>query len=89
MVDDQDGVCAICGEPPGGRWKKLHVDHDHETGRVRALLCVSCNRALGWFRDNPEILRKAIVYLEEHSCHNQADALHIASYAATNMNGLS
>lgn len=47
MFAEQDGLCAICGQPERalerGRIRKLAVDHDHETGRVRGLLCYSCN----------------------------------------------
>jgi Recombination endonuclease VII len=46
LFEAQGGVCAICGKPPGER--ALHVDHDHETGQVRGLLCYSCNTKLGW-----------------------------------------
>ncbi len=63
MVDEQKGVCAIChGHQPDGR--RLYVDHCHTTGIVRGLLCVSCNRGLGSFIDNPEALRRAALYLE-------------------------
>lgn len=67
MVDSQGGVCAVCGcEPPdtkhsGG--KKLHVDHDHESGRVRGLLCISCNRGLGLLKDSASVLGAASAYL--------------------------
>lgn len=50
--------CNICGAT-----ERLHVDHDHSTGRVRGILCVNCNHGLGRFRDNPELLSKAIFYL--------------------------
>lgn len=62
MVLEQEGACALCGESPD-RW---HVDHDHNTGRVRALLCHKCNVALGWFDDDPALLRRAANYLEAH-----------------------
>ena len=62
MLHRQNGVCAVCGV--GG---KLHVDHDHETGLVRGLLCGSCNRALGLLKDNVDSLKMAIDYLERGS----------------------
>ena len=61
---DQGGVCAICYEPAEGR---LYVDHDHETGEVRGLLCRDCNSALGLLRDNTDRMRSAIKYLEGRS----------------------
>jgi len=60
IVARQGNVCAICGN---GREGRLHVDHDHETGAVRGLLCNRCNRAIGLFEDDPIILRRAIAYL--------------------------
>ena len=59
----QGGKCAICGTQYVLGLKRLALDHCHETGRIRGLLCGSCNRGLGLFRDNPERLRKAIEYL--------------------------
>ena len=59
----QGGVCAICGESPAPS-TNLHVDHDHATGVVRGLLCVSCNNALGAFRESFEIFRAAAAYLD-------------------------
>ena len=58
LVVAQGGVCAICREAP-----PTHLDHDHETGRVRGALCVPCNNGLGLFRDNPDLLRGAADYL--------------------------
>jgi uncharacterized Rmd1/YagE family protein len=59
----QYGVCAICNEKcKSGR--KLAVDHNHVTGKVRGLLCMNCNNGLGRFNDNPALLIKAIKYLE-------------------------
>ena len=62
MLSAQSGVCAICekGCPTG---KSLAVDHDHLSGRIRGLLCADCNGALGHFKDDPALLRRAIVYL--------------------------
>jgi hypothetical protein len=51
MFEGQSGVCAICGRPPGA--KRLDVDHNHETGKIRGLLCGSCNRAPACFRTTP------------------------------------
>jgi hypothetical protein len=49
MFAEQDGKCLICRTDKTGRWSFFHVDHDHATGKVRGLLCVSCNTRLGWF----------------------------------------
>lgn len=62
MLEAQRGVCAISQHPP--EQKRLFVDHDHETGVVRGLLCYKCNTGLGCFEDNPAMLRAAAEYLE-------------------------
>jgi hypothetical protein len=60
----QGGCCAICNEPPqSGR--NLHVDHCHESGGIRGLLCSSCNTGMGLFDDDPSRLDGAIRYLEK------------------------
>ncbi len=61
----QGGVCAVCGNSPNMSKKRggLHVDHDHSTGKVRGLLCESCNVGLGFFKDSSIKLAKAIEYL--------------------------
>jgi hypothetical protein len=59
----QDGKCVICGETPD---HDLRVDHDHNTGTVRALLCTNCNSGLGMFQEAPERLRQAASYIEAH-----------------------
>jgi hypothetical protein len=67
MVKNQNGCCKICGtDNPGGKRKRFSVDHNHETGEVRGLLCGSCNSALGLFKDNPNILQSALVYLDSN-----------------------
>lgn len=64
LLAAQDGRCAICRtDRPGGAKKHFPVDHCHETGAVRGLLCDRCNRALGLFGDDVEILLKAAEYL--------------------------
>lgn len=67
---DQDGCCAICKtkleikKDSTFRSKKVAVDHCHTTGKVRGLLCSSCNKGLGLFRDNEALLESAIEYLQ-------------------------
>jgi hypothetical protein len=58
----QKGKCAICGDEPKTK-RGLHLDHCHETGKVRGLLCHGCNVALGSFKDSKVLLEKAINYL--------------------------
>ena len=60
----QNGLCAICHGTDVT--KKLAVDHDHVTGKIRGLLCSSCNLALGMFEDNPGYLHSAMNYLENN-----------------------
>ena len=66
----QGFVCAVCGSVPramkGGRDGRC-VDHDHETGRVRGILCNGCNMALGYVRDSPATLRALAEYLERNA----------------------
>ena len=63
MFKAQQGRCAICGKTSK---KKLHVDHDHVTKKLRALLCTNHNTGLGLFNDDPDLLRRAIEYIEHH-----------------------
>ena len=61
---DQGNCCAICGtDVPGGGHKNLYVDHNHNTGKVRGLLCRNCNLMIGYAKDNNDILEAAIKYL--------------------------
>ena len=66
MLEAQGGGCFICGRPPREDIS-LHVDHDHSTGRVRGILCFSCNNALADFQDDPSLLRKAACYVTSNS----------------------
>lgn len=65
MLHAQGGVCAICKTNPEPN-RRLSVDHNHLTGKVRALLCGLCNYGLGAFKDDTLRLSKAIEYLEYH-----------------------
>jgi len=66
MKTAQQGVCAICEKPPTDL-QPLSVDHDHENGKLRGLLCNRCNRGLGFLKDDVSLLKRAIVYLKLHS----------------------
>lgn len=65
MVAAQENKCAICRKEmePGA----FRIDHDHQTGKVRALLCANCNSGLGLFYENVDALQNAIAYLRKHS----------------------
>lgn len=65
MLERQGGVCAICGNGAADALRKnLAVDHCHDSGRVRGLLCSNCNIGIGKFKDDPVLLRRAIKYLK-------------------------
>lgn len=71
MAHTQDYRCAICNCRESavdklGLPRRLAVDHCHVTGKVRALLCTNCNKSLGGFRDDPDLLRTAAEYIERH-----------------------
>ncbi|GAA0293085.1 endonuclease VII domain-containing protein [Streptomyces turgidiscabies] len=59
IVASQMGLCVICLKAPA-----IHVDHCHETGRVRGVLCFNCNSAIGKLGDDPDAVRRAAAYLE-------------------------
>lgn len=66
LLDQQNGVCAICGNGEiQARRKFLDVDHDHQTGLIRGLLCSPCNTALGLLRENVERMDRMIKYVEK------------------------
>lgn len=70
MLAEQEGKCAICKQEPDGNTvknRRLAVDHDHKTGKVRALLCDKCNRGLGFFDEDTDTLWAAINYLTSAS----------------------
>lgn len=66
LMDSQKGCCAVCREPlPGGN--QTHIDHDHDTGQVRGILCGQCNRAEGLLRRSPLIAERLAAYLRKHA----------------------
>jgi len=66
MFEEQNGVCAICGETERVH-TKLSVDHDHVTGKVRELVCSRCNSAMGFLDDNSVKALKLANYLKKYS----------------------
>jgi len=74
MLRQQDGKCAICGAVAADtRGSRLHVDHCHQTGAVRGLLCSSCNLGLGKFGDCSGRLERAALYLRTHQRRQGSD----------------
>ena len=69
LLASQGGVCGICGSHSSGSGKDWYMDHNHVTGEVRGMLCVTCNSGLGFFKDSLEVLSKAIKYLEGAKNH--------------------
>ena len=75
LVATMGEACEICGTTASGRTSKngkvnrLHIDHDHETGDVRGLLCHHCNLGIGNLKDDLSLLRKAIDYLERYAAN--------------------
>ncbi len=70
LLEQQNNVCAICGQNrnykhKGGTEWSLSVDHNHDTGKIRGLLCSKCNTGLGMFDDNIELLINAVIYMKE------------------------
>lgn len=72
MFIDQGGKCALCANLlqmtfDNRKHRGAVIDHDHNTGKVRAILCSGCNKALGFFNDDPIALRNAASYIEKHN----------------------
>lgn len=61
----QGGGCAICRRECGSG-RQLAVDHDHDSGDIRGLLCKNCNTGLGLMKDSPALLRAGAAYIEQH-----------------------
>lgn len=71
MAEGQGNSCAICHEEFSDN-RAMHVDHCHETGKVRGILCSQCNQGIGLLRDNPTIIRAAAAYVEFHAYLKEA-----------------
>ena len=74
MSGAQDDVCGICRRQPT-TGISVHVDHDHDTGRIRGLLCFRCNNALGDFEESAELLTRAAEYVFHHRVRARVAAL--------------
>lgn len=72
LLEAQNNLCAICGCPSGSEKgnnngsKVLSVDHNHDTGKIRGLLCSACNKGIGSLMDDAKLLRKAADYLDSY-----------------------
>ena len=69
-IESQNGLCVICRTRSA-----VHVDHDHETGKVRGVLCFECNNALGLFKEDVDVLERAMRYLEEAECQQTTESM--------------
>lgn len=67
LVEKQGGVCAVCGRVGVRRRKFLDVDHCHTCDEIRGALCTDCNSAAGLMRDDPEVIRQLLAYVEQHA----------------------
>lgn len=65
LLESQKGLCGICRMIPGR--KKLSIDHNHGTGKVRGLLCNNCNAGIGFLKDDSSLLKRASNYIRRHS----------------------
>ena len=66
MLKQQGGCCAICKKRQGEISYRLHVDHNHKTGRVRALVCARCNTMIGLVENKKPTIKQVEKYLKEH-----------------------
>ena len=64
LLEFQGGGCAICAKPIENIRRRMNIDHDHETNKVRGILCTGCNTGIGHLGDNTEGLKRALYYLE-------------------------
>jgi len=62
LYEQQEGACAVCGKFLEYNGLDTHIDHDHDTGKVRGILCSNCNTALGLLKENVEIILALAMY---------------------------
>jgi hypothetical protein len=74
MLEQQNHKCAICNQDETRFHKKLVVDHDHKTGKVRQLLCNMCNHGIGNFKDDVSLMASAIQYIIKHTKEDSNNA---------------
>lgn len=84
LLSSQGGTCAICLDPPSQ--VHFHIDHDHDTGEVRGILCSRCNAMIGYGRDNPAILFSGIFYLLNFPSSREAPSSMLAKAYAVAAN---
>ena len=65
MLEAQNGKCLVCGDTESYLGHRLAVDHDHQTGAIRGLLCKGCNLGLGNLKDRADLMDKAAAYLRQ------------------------
>jgi len=72
MFRDQLGLCDVCSDKMDSSTRRLCpcVDHNHETGKIRGLLCGACNKGISHLKESPQILQQAIRYIRRHASHN-------------------
>lgn len=80
MYDAQNGKCGICFNNMEFLAKTTCVDHDHDNGNIRGILCMKCNLGLGHFEDNIEKMKSAIEYIKKHSVSTTAQESNIINF---------
>lgn len=73
MLERQGGRCGICGKHISEQKKRFHVDHDHNTGEIRGLLCFRCNFGLGWFQDDKNKIAAALEHLNGKNSYKRVE----------------
>jgi hypothetical protein len=69
-IRSTSAVCEICGDPPEAK-RRLAIDHNHQTGKLRGMLCHTCNLGLGAFKDDVLRIHKAAMYLASRECKGE------------------